>query len=452
MAHILVVDDDPAIRFTLEELLRTDGHVVATAENGEEALERATDADLVLTDLAMPGMDGLALLRALAKTRPALPVIMLTAFGSERIAVNAMKAGAYDYIAKPFDNDDLLLCVGRTLETVALKRQNRQLIAERAVGRRFIAESPPMKRLLEGVSRVARRDVTVLLHGETGTGKELIASLIHAESVRCDKPLVRFNCAALPAELAEAELFGHVRGAFTGAHGAREGYFRRADQGTLVLDEVGELPLGVQSTLLRAVQLGEVQRIGSDEIDRVDVRLVACTNRDLQAEVAAGRFREDLYYRLAVVDLVVPPLRQRREDIAPLACEFARIYAERFGLQSDELPPALIERLEQQRWAGNVRQLENTIARIAALSRHDFSDADVSLIAGDVSRAGSDGDVGLKGEIAALERRLLIKALMAADGNMSEAARRLRIGRATLFDKLQKYGLDQHGQPKRGGD
>ena len=447
MARILVVDDDPAIRFALLELLRTAGHEGIACEDGREALPKLSDVDLVLTDLAMPGMDGLELLQAAARKNVNVPIIMLTAFGSERIAVNAIKAGAYDYIAKPFDNDELLIAVERALETMALKRHNRQLEAERAVGRRFIAESAAMKRLLDGVSRVASRDVTVLLRGETGTGKELIASLIHAGSTRRDGPLVRFNCAALPSELAEAELFGHAKGAFTGADSARDGYFRRANGGTLVLDEVGELPLAIQSSLLRAVQLGELQRIGSSEVEQVDVRIVACTNRDLLSEVKAGRFREDLYYRLAVVDLVVPSLRDRREDVAPLAREFARIYAKRFGLMSDQLSDELIERLQHTHWPGNVRQLENAVARLAALSRDGFQDADVSLLDSPNEQPDSVGG-GLKAEVAALERQLLAKALIATDGNMSEAARRLQIGRATLFDKLQKYGLDQHGQPK----
>lgn len=450
MATIWVVDDDAAIRFTLEQLLGKRGHEVVSFDDARAALERIAEADLLLTDMAMPEMDGLELIAAVKREHPRLPVILITAFGSERVAVNAIKAGAYDYVAKPFDTDDLLQRVGRALETVSLKRENAKLMAERATGRRFVADSPAMRRLLDAIDRFAGRDVTVLLRGETGTGKEMVASLIHAGSTRRDQPLVRFNCAALPDELADAELFGHTKGAFTGAGEARAGYLEKADGGTLVLDEVGELPLGIQAKLLRAVQQGEVQRVGSSDVGRVDVRIVASTNRDLLAEVQAGRFREDLYYRLAVVDLVVPPLRERREDIAPLARAFAREYAERFGLDRDELPPTLVTQLERHDWPGNVRELENTIARLAALSRSSFEDADASLVLGGSasSAPAPPAEAGLRAEVAAFERQVLARALDAADGNMSEAARRLKIGRATLFDKLQKYDLDPRGKPR----
>ncbi|MEM9693490.1 MAG: sigma-54 dependent transcriptional regulator [Myxococcota bacterium] len=442
MAGVLVVDDDASIRFTLEQLLQRDGHDVTAVATAKEALAELEDADLVLTDLAMPEMDGLELLTEIRKRKPHAVVIMITAFGSERVAVNAIKAGAYDYVAKPFDNDDLRQRVRRALEKVDLRRENCKLHAERALGRRFVFESVAMKRLIDAVDRIAGRDVTVLLRGETGTGKEMVASLIHAGSARRDRPLVRFNCAALPNELADAELFGHAKGAFTGADHARLGFFAKADKGTLILDEVGELPLAIQATLLRAVQQGEVQRVGSSQVTQVDVRIVASTNRDLEAEVKAGRFREDLFYRLAVVDLVVPPLRERKEDIAPLAREFARHYAERFGLDDDDLPTAVVSRLEHQDWPGNVRQLENTVARLAAMSRQSFADADASLVLdAPGSQAAPPSEAGLRAEVASFERQLIVRALEAANGNMSQAARYLKIGRATLFDKVQKYEL-----------
>ncbi|MEM6789818.1 MAG: sigma-54 dependent transcriptional regulator [Myxococcota bacterium] len=449
MATILVVDDDAGIRFALGQILERRGHSVVACAGARTALPRLGDVQLVITDLAMPEMDGLEFLQSVRREHPRTPVILLTAFGSERIAVNAIKAGAFDYVAKPFDKDDLVARVDRALGQVALERENRALRAERATGKRFVAESPAMRRLIDAVDRIADRDVTVLLRGETGTGKELIASLIHAGSARRERPLVRFNCAALPGELADAELFGHTKGAFTGAGAARAGYFEKANESTLVLDEVGELTLPIQAKLLRAVQQGEVQRVGASGPERVDVRLVASTNRDLLAEANAGRFRSDLYYRLAVVELVVPPLRERREDIAPLARLFATAYAVRFDLDSDRLPAALVAALEDHPWPGNVRQLENTIARLAALSRGTFDAADAARILEpdpDGSLSPSSREAGLRAEVEAFEKQLLVRALADAEGNMSAAARQLKIGRATLFDKLQKYELDPRGR------
>lgn len=456
MANIAIVDDDPAIRFTLEEILEKMGHAPRCFDRAEAALGAIDDVDLVLTDLAMPGMDGIALLQEVKQRRPELPAILLTAFGSERIAVMAIKAGAYDYVAKPFDNDELRLTVARALEAQSLKRENLQLSAERALQKRFVAASAAMRRLLESVSRVATRDVTVLVRGETGTGKEMIATLLHAQSRRREGPLVRFNCAALPDELADAELFGHVRGAFTGAQGSRVGFFAKANGGTLILDEVGELTLPIQAKLLRAVQEGEVQPVGASSVQRVDVRIVACTNRDLSAAVRAGTFREDLYYRLAVVDFVVPPLRERPEDVQPLAGELARAYAERFDLESPDLPDGLVQRLRTMPWPGNVRQLENVIARLAALSQRSYADADTSWLeaftASDppqpAAMKGAVAPGSLREELETFERALLVRALESADGNMSEAARALGIGRATMFDKMQKYDLDPRGRPR----
>jgi two-component system response regulator AtoC len=287
--------------------------------------------------------------------------------------------------------------------------------------------------------------VTVLVRGETGTGKELFASLLHAESRRAKKALVRFNCAAIPGELAEAELFGHARGAFTGAQGARRGFFAEADGGTLVLDEVGELPVAVQAKLLRAIQEGEIQPVGSGRVERVDVRLVASTNRDLAAEAKAGRFREDLYYRLAVIELVVPPLRERAGDIPALAEEMARRYGEKFGLPGVRLSPGLVARLAAMAWPGNVRQLENTVARLVALATGPEIDA--SALTGEGAPAADANDDGgaegpsLKEQVEAFERGLIARALSAAHGNQSEAARRLQTSRVTLVDKIKRYGL-----------
>lgn len=318
----------------------------------------------------------------------------------------------------------------------------------------FVAESEPMRRLLAEVEQVAPRDVTVLVHGETGSGKELVASLIHARSRRRSGPIVRVNCAAIPAELAEAELFGHVRGAFTGATATRRGYFAEADGGTIVLDEVGELPPSLQPKLLRTLQNGEIQPVGSARVERVDVRVVASTNRDLQSEARAGRFRQDLYYRLAVVELVVPPLREHRDDIPTLATRFARRYEARFGMPAVRLSPALVSRMREAEWPGNVRQLENAVARMVALA----SDGEVGPDAfvaerarpwvtpeppGDADALPQEGNVGLSlpEQLDAVERQLIIAMLAVTRGNRSEAARRLGIGRTCLLHRMKKHEL-----------
>jgi DNA-binding NtrC family response regulator len=446
MARVLVVDDEPAVLFTLKEVLAERGHEPVTATSGREALGRLDGVDAVVTDLSMPGMDGLALLAAIRERDAALPVVLLTAHGSEKVAVAAMKAGAYDYAAKPFDIDELTAVVERALEARRLRSATRILSAEQAIGKRIVGTSAPMRRLLDAVARVADKDVTVLVRGETGTGKELVASLLHAESRRAGKPLVRFNCAAIPGELAEAELFGHARGAFTGAQGARRGFFAEAHGGTLVLDEVGELTLGVQAKLLRAIQEGEIQPVGSGRVERVDVRLVASTNRDLGAEAKAGRFREDLYYRLAVIELVVPPLRDRAGDVPALAEEMARRYGDKFGLPGVRLAPDLVARLSAASWPGNVRQLENTVARLVALATGpEIGAAALDAEGAPATSAAAPGDdvegLSLREQVEAFERGLIARALSAAHGNQSEAARRLGTSRVTLVDKIKKYGL-----------
>jgi two-component system response regulator AtoC len=450
MARVLLVDDEPAVLFAVTELVRSAGHEPVLARSGREALERLDGVDAVVTDFAMPGMDGLALLAAVRERDEALPVILLTAQGSERVAVRAMKAGAYEYVTKPFDIDEMALVLERALETRGLRVRNRQLSAERAIGRSFVGDSPPMRRLLDAISRVAGKDITVLVRGETGTGKELVSSLLHAQSRRAGRPLVRFNCAAIPGELAEAELFGHVRGAFTGAVQARRGFFAEADGGTLVLDEIGELPPGVQAKLLRALQEGEIQPVGAARVEKVDVRVIASTNRELKAEVAAGRFREDLYYRIAVVELEVPPLRDHRDDIPALAAEFARRYAERFGLAGLRLAPALVERLRAADWPGNVRQLENAVARMVALSGggelgpESFFD-ERPAPEQDEAEASSPPPEGegatLREQLEALERSVIARTMEATGGNQSEAARRLGVSRTAFIDRLRKYGL-----------
>jgi two-component system response regulator AtoC len=341
------------------------------------------------------------------------------------------------------------------IETQALPREPRFTSSIRALGRPLIGVSLPIRRLLDSVERVAAKDVTVLLRGETGTGKEMIATLVHGASRRADKPLVRFNCGALAQELAESQLFGHVKGAFTGAVTAHRGFFAEADGGTLVLDEVGELSLSTQAALLRALQEGEIQPVGSSRMERVDVRIVASTNRDLLADVRAGRFREDLYYRLAVVELVVPPLRDRRVDIPALVEEFARRYAERFGVEPVHFTPELVASMTADAWPGNVRQLENAVARLVALSDGNVIDghnraledrcegAQVPLVRDTLRpepRTHRNAS-SLLGQIEAFEREILARALEAARGNQSETARRLDMCRSTLIDKLRRHGL-----------
>jgi two-component system response regulator AtoC len=374
---------------------------------------------------------------------------MLTAHGSERVAVGAMKAGAFDYIPKPFDPDELTLAVRRAIDWRELRLQNARLRTEASLGRTIVADSPAMKRVMDVVARVAPKDVTVMLTGESGAGKDVVASVLHAHSRRADKPMVRFNAAAIPSELAEAELFGHTKGAFTGAQTARLGYFQQAHKGTLFIDEIGELPLAIQAKVLRALQSGEVQQVGG-RTETVDVRLVVATNRDLAAEVKAGRFREDLFYRLNVVPIRVPPLRERPEDVEPLVRTFVRQYAERYGMGGVEIEPALVEALRTHAWPGNVRELENTVARLLALAPDERITLALwrSLSEGPATSSATPsaaGDPGpghpLRARVEAFERTLISESFEAAGHNQSETARRLGVSRPALIEKLHKYGL-----------
>jgi two-component system response regulator AtoC len=447
--RVMVVDDDRALRFTLDAVLGDAGFAVDLHDGGASALAafESRGTDVVLTDLAMPVMDGMALLERLRAQDPGVPVIMLTAHGSERVAVAAIKAGAYDYLPKPFDPDELVLAVTRALETRALRRQNAILRTETALGRTIVAESAAMQRVLETVARVAPKDVTVLLTGESGSGKDVIATAIHAHSRRSDKPFVRFNAAAIPVELAEAELFGHAKGAFTGAHAAHGGYFRQAHGGTLFIDEIGELPIGAQAKILRAMQSGEVQPVGGRP-ENVDVRLVAATNRDLAGEAKAGRFREDLYYRLNVLPIRVPPLRERPEEIEPLIETFVRQYAERYGMGAVEIDPAFVDAARSHAWPGNVRELENTVARLLALAPDERLTLALWRSAAEPrasARVGVAGDPGpshpLRARVEAFERTIIADQFAAAGRNQSETARRLGISRPALIEKLHKYEL-----------
>lgn len=442
MAQILIVDDESSVLFLLREVLEERGHEVLSATSGVQVVAMAVagqleDVELVLSDLAMPDLDGLELLADLRKRRPSLPFVLLTARGSERVAARAMKAGAFDYLPKPFELDELEAIVARALETSSLRREAQRAAAQTLLGRPFVGKSPAFRRVVDRALLLSTRDVPVLVQGETGSGKELLAALLHAGSRRKSAPLVRFNCGAISPELCESELFGHARGAFTGAGQARRGYFSQADGGTLVLDEVGELNKGLQPKLLRALQSGEIQPVGGT-ISRVDVRIVACTHRDLRAEVAAGRFREDLLYRLAVVELTMPPLRERREDIPLLAEVFARSAADRFGLEGVTLEPPLLAALGRRDYPGNVRELENLVTRLVALSEGGPLGVGALEESPPAPRPASGS---FREQVEQLERGLLGQALTAAGGNQSEAARLLGLSRATFLDKLKRYGL-----------
>jgi two-component system response regulator AtoC len=451
MTRVLVIDDDASLRFTLEAVLSDAGLVVEACDGGASGLAafEVRGADVVLTDLAMPGMDGMEVLERMRANDPSVPVLMLTAHGSERVAVAAMKSGAFDYIPKPFDPDELVLAVRRATDWRELRLQNARLRTEASLGRTIVAESPAMKRVMDVVARVAPKDVTVLLSGESGSGKDVLATVLHAHSRRVDKALVRFNAAAIPSELAEAELFGHTKGAFTGAQTARLGYFQQAHKGTLFIDEIGELQAAVQAKVLRALQSGEVQQVGGRP-ETVDVRLIAATNRDLAGEVKAGRFREDLFYRLNVVPIRVPPLRERPEDVEPLVRNFVRQYADRYGMGGVEVEPAVVEALRANAWPGNVRELENTVARLLALAPDERITLALwrSLSEGPAASSVpplATGDPGpghpLRARVEAFERALIAEAFEVASRNQSETARRLGVSRPALIEKLHKYGL-----------
>ncbi len=435
--RILVVDDDRGVRFTVRSVLEDAGLEVLEAADGQAALEvlaASAPVHVVITDLRMPGMDGMALLEAL-RGGPQR-VIVITAFGDERTAVAAMKAGAWDYFRKPFEIDELLAVVERATAAVRLADDVERLSGELNLARSMVFVSPAMSRLGRLVQRLGPREVTVLITGESGTGKERVAEAVVRVSRRAQRPFVRFNCASLSPELAEAELFGHAKGAFTGAVRERPGLFREADGGTILLDEVGELAPVVQARLLRVLQSGEVRPVGADRPERVDVRVIAATHRDLAEMVAAGSFREDLYYRLKVVHLHVPPLRERPEDIPALTRHFLDRYMDRFGVGRLRESPDLMARLVSMRWPGNVRELENACEMLVALADGSL---DPSLL--EEGRAPRSERGTLRERVEAFERGLLAEALQAAGGNKAAAARALGISRVTLYEKLAKHGL-----------
>jgi two-component system response regulator HydG len=447
----LVADDDAVLRYTLRGVLEHAGLDVEEAKDGAEALEKfsADRFELVISDLRMPHVDGLTLLRRIREQRTPTTFVLITGAGSEREAVEAMKLGAYDYLKKPFENAELTAVVQRATESARKNGEIERLSGELNLSRSLVFQSPAMSRLAVLVQRLGPRDVTVLLTGESGTGKERVAEALVRASSRAGKPFIRFNCAALTAELAEAELFGHSKGAFTGAQRPRAGLFREADGGTLLLDEIGELAPLAQAKLLRVLQEGEVRPVGEDRVVKVDVRVIAATHRDLRELCAQGRFREDLFYRLNVIHLHVPPLRERPEDVPVLANHFLAQYSQRFGIRQLRQPPDLIDRLSQYPWPGNVRELENAIEGLVALSVDGELDLSLLPQAMPASSGGSEpaaaAGASLKERLDAYERGLIVAALERAGGNRTHAARALGLNRGTLHSKLDKFGLGTGG-------
>jgi two-component system NtrC family response regulator len=448
--RILVVDDEPAQRELVGGFLRKQGFEVALAGDGTEALARfgAEPFDLVLTDQRMPGLSGLELIAALREVTPEAAVVVMTAYGTIETAVAAIRAGAADYLTKPLNLDELLHRIRAVQERQQLLAENRELrraLSERHRVEGIIGESGRMQEVLSLVHRVAGSDATVLIQGESGTGKELIAKAIHYASARARGPLVKVNCAALPEALLESELFGHEKGAFTGAVAARQGRFELAHGGTLFLDEIGDLPLHLQVKLLRVLQEREFERVGSSRPISVDVRLIAATHRDLAALVKAGSFRDDLYYRINVVTIVVPPLRERREDIPPLIDHFVRVFAEVNRKRIAGLTREARDLLLRYDYPGNVRELENLVERAVVLTRDDvIGPTDLPLTlqepVADVAEAA-----GLPTAVEALERRLIRAALTQAAGVQTRAAEALGISERVLRYKLKKYGLTEPG-------
>jgi DNA-binding NtrC family response regulator len=444
---VLVIDDEPGVRASVRMVL--DGVCdVLEAPDGPSGIEiaRSQDVDVCLLDVRLPGMEGIEVLERLKRIDAALEVVLVTAVRTVRTAVEAMKLGAYDYLTKPFAADDLRSVVSRAVERRALQREVRYLRDELARHEGFdqlVGRSSTMRRVYERVRQVADTNATVLITGESGTGKELIARAIHRQGARRDRPFVAVNCAALPAELLESELFGHERGAFTGAHARKLGKFEVAHTGTLFLDEVGTLRFDLQPKLLRVLQEREIERVGGSRAIRVDVRIIAASNADLRQAVSAGRFREDLFYRLHVVPIALPPLRDRREDVAPLARHFLAKYARQFAKTVTDLSPGALDALERYQWPGNVRELENIVARSVALTSEaiiqlDQIPLDVALAP---AEAMGEDQFNLREARQDVERLLILRALDRAHGNQTVAARLLGMHRNTLLVKLAQLGL-----------
>jgi len=477
---ILVADDEHNLRRVLGALLKREGHEVLTATDGLEAVKllKTNQVHTVITDLRMPKLDGMELLRHLVQEYPDVPVIILTAHGSVDNAVAAVKLGAFDYIEKPFEQEQLKAVVATALRTHELRRAEVRLVgAPKGHGRYgVVGASATMQAVYNVIEKVAHTPSTVLITGESGTGKELIARALHEQSPRRDGPLIKVNCAAIPDTLIESELFGYEKGAFTGAVSSKPGRFELADKGTLFLDEIGEIPSEMQVKLLRALQEGEFERVGGIRTTKVDVRLVAATNRDLLQAIERGRFREDLYYRLNVVPIHVPPLRDRKDDIPDLVHHILEKFKARLGKQVSEVSPDAMARLISYGWPGNVRELENVIERTILFASGDVIDASdlpetlrppsareessVGVALASAAGAGAAAppeDASLKeivrAETERVERNLIVAALEETGGNVTHAAKRLKISRKSLQIKMKELGLrDRENDPPTGTD
>lgn len=447
--RVMVVDDDSAHRTMLRTLVGGWGYEIMEADDGESAIaevgERAVD--LILMDIRMVRVSGIEALERIKSINPAIPIVLITAYASIEMAVDALKKGAYDYLTKPLDFDKLKLTLDRALEHIRLKKENRALkerLDAKFQSPDMIGSSPVMTRLMATAAQVAASEASVMITGESGTGKELVAAAIHHNSPRKEGPFIKVNCAAITETLLESELFGHEKGAFTGAERCREGRFVQANGGSLFLDEVGEMPVAMQVKLLRVLQERELTRVGGEQVLPVDVRLIVATNRNLARMVADGAFRGDLFYRLNVVELRMPPLRERREDIPLLATHFLKRFAEKNRKKVDRFAPRAMDMLIRHPWPGNVRELMNTIERAVVLAvsdclvEEDFALPDAASASTDSTAAGTfPVDVPLE----QIEREAIVSTLASAGGNKSEAARRLGITRKTLREKLKRYDL-----------
>jgi two-component system response regulator HydG len=447
-ASILVVDDDAAHRKMLKAVLSADGYRIHEADDGDTACRLVEDNvyDLVLMDLRMKRMDGDAAQQQMERIHPDMPVVMMTAYGSVRSAVEALKAGAEDYLTKPIDPDELKILISKTLRQRQLKAENRNL--KEQLGKRFdlgniIGSSSAMRELIETLILVAPSEATVLIQGESGTGKELVANAIHHNSPRNSQPFIKVNCAALPETLLENELFGHEKGAFTGATSARKGRFQMADHGTIFLDEIAEMAPATQAKILRVLQEREFEPVGGTRTVRVDTRIISATNRNLEAEIEADRFRQDLFYRLNVMAITVPPLRDRRADIPLLADHFLEIYAVKNQRTIKGFRPRAMDLLTKHAWPGNVRELENVVERAVILARGEWIGPEHFPTAiGDQSDSPSNQTHVLSSgrSLKEVEKEMILKTLEDMGGNRTQTAKLLGISRRTLQLKLKEYG------------